>query len=93
MTLAEQKGISSAAELLRGLGASEVFIFGSAVKGTMRSDSDIDMAVEGLPPRLYFSAVSQASDLMGRPVDLVDLDDETPKTRYLRQSGELIRVG
>ena len=93
MTLVEQKGIARAAELLRGLGASEVFLFGSAVKGTMRPESDVDMAVEGLPPRLYFSAVSQASDLIGRPVDLVDLDDETPKTRYLRQSGELIRVG
>jgi hypothetical protein len=47
------------------------------------------MAVSGLPPKVYFSAVSRASDLFGRPVDL---DDETPLVRYLRQSGDLVRV-
>jgi hypothetical protein len=50
------------------------------------------MAVTGLPPQIYFSAVSKASDLFGRPVDLVDLDDPTPFVRYLLGSGELVRV-
>ena len=68
-------------------------MFGSAVKGQLRPDSDIDMAVSGLPPRVYFKAISQASDLIGRPVDLVDLDDDSALVRYLRESGELIRVG
>jgi predicted nucleotidyltransferase len=31
------------------MGATQVFIFGSAVKGRLRPDSDIDMAVTGLP--------------------------------------------
>jgi hypothetical protein len=52
----------------------------------------IDMAVSGLPARLYFSAVSRASDILGRPVDLVDLDDDTALVRYLVESQELIRV-
>jgi hypothetical protein len=51
------------------------------------------MAVSGLPAKVYFSAVSQASDILGRPVDLVDLDDETPLVRHLLGSKELIRVG
>jgi hypothetical protein len=51
------------------------------------------MAVSGLPPRVYFSAVSQATDLIGRPVDLVDLDDDSGFVRYLRRSGDLVRVG
>jgi len=50
------------------------------------------MAVSGLPARVYFSAVSKASDLVGRPVDLVDLDDDTPIIRYLLGSGELVRL-
>jgi predicted nucleotidyltransferase len=93
MTTREQDAIAKAAALLIGLGASQVFVFGSAVKGQLRHNSDIDMAVSDLPPRVYFSAVSQATDLIGRPVDLVDLDDDTGLVRYLRESGELVRVG
>ena len=93
MTKREQEAIKRAATLFIGLGASQVFVFGSAVNGQLRPDSDIDMAVSGLPPRVYFSAISQASDLIGRPVDLVDLDDDSGLVRYLRASGELIRVG
>ena len=58
----------------------------------LRPGSDIDMAVRGLPPSVYFSAISKAADLLGRPVDLVDLDDPTPIVRYLLGSGELVRV-
>jgi len=58
----------------------------------LRPDSDIDMAVSGLPPKTYFSAISRVSDLLGRPVDLVDLDDATPRVRHLLGSGELVRV-
>jgi len=82
----------AAANLFRGMGATEVFVFGSATKGALRPDSDIDMAVTGLPPKVYFSAISKASDILGRPVDLVDLDDPTPLVRHLLGSGVLIRV-
>ena len=88
----EKDAVLEAAKLLRSLGATNVFIFGSAAKGSLRPDSDIDMAVTGLPPQVYFSAVSKASALLGRPVDLVDLDDPTPLVRYLLASAELIRV-
>jgi predicted nucleotidyltransferase len=93
MTTHEQDAVARAATLFIGLGASQVFIFGSAVKGQLRPNSDIDMAVSGLPPCVYFSAISQASDLIGRPVDLVDLDDDSGLVRYLRESGDLVRVG
>ena len=91
-TIPEKEMVLAAAKLLRSMGASEVFVFGSAVTGELRPGSDIDMAASGLPARIYFSAVSKASDLVGRPVDLVDLDDDTPLVRYLRASGELVRV-
>jgi predicted nucleotidyltransferase len=88
----ENNAVLAVAKLLLSLGASEVFLFGSATKGGLRPDSDIDLAVRGLPPRVYFSAVSKASNLLGRAVDLVDLDDTTPLVRYLLDSGELVRV-
>ncbi len=92
MTTHEREAVAKAAALFVGLGASEVFVFGSATKDQLRPGSDIDMAVSGLPPRAWFSAISKASDLIGRPVDLVDLDDDTRLVRYLRGSGELVRV-
>ena len=90
---AMSEAISAAANLLREMGASQVFVFGSVVRDDLRPDSDIDMAVRGLPAAVYFSAVSKASDIFRRPVDLLDLSDDTPLVRYLLSSGELIRVG
>lgn len=75
------------------MGASQVFVFGSAVHGQLGPNSDIDMAVSGLPANVYFSAVSKVSDILSRPVDLVDLDDGGSLVRYLLGSGELIDVG
>ena len=92
-TLNEKEAVLAAANLLRSMGASQVFVFGSLVRDELRPDSDVDLAVSGLPAKVYFSAISRASDILGRPVDLVDLDDDTPRVRYLISSGELIRVG
>jgi len=36
-------------EVLSALGARRVWVFGSFARGHVRSDSDLDMAVEGLP--------------------------------------------
>ena len=88
----DSDALAAATSLLLRLGATEVFVFGSATKGALRPGSDIDIAVRGLPSSVYFSAISRATDLLGRQVDLVDLDDSTPTVRYLLGSGELIRV-
>ena len=92
-TVVEKEAILAAANLLRGMGASRIFVFGSFARGELSPSSDVDMAVSGLPAEVYFSAISKASDILGRPVDLLDLDDKTPLVRYLLGSGELARVG
>jgi predicted nucleotidyltransferase len=56
-------------------------------------ESDIDLAVAGLPPECFFKAVGLARRVLKRPVDLVDLDESNPFTDYLKESGELQRVG
>jgi predicted nucleotidyltransferase len=66
-TKVEESALQAAVDLLRGMGATEVFVFGSAAKGTLQPGSDIDLAVWGLPPRAYFAAASRAADLLGRP--------------------------
>ena len=84
--------ITRAAAALKELGAREVYVFGSAASGRLGPDSDVDLAVLGLPPERFFKAMARAGDLLGRPVDLICLEDDNPFTRYLREEGELKRV-
>jgi predicted nucleotidyltransferase len=88
-----RSSIERAAAALKAEGACEVYVFGSAAAGKLRPDSDVDMAVSGLPPAVFFRAMSKASDALGRTLDLVDLDEDGPFVRYLRDRGELVRVG
>jgi len=85
--------VERAAAALKAAGAREVYVFGSASKGEMRENSDVDIAVSGLPPEVFFRAMAAAHDALGRPLDLVDLDEDNAFTRYLKSKGELLRVG
>ncbi|MGH9845714.1 MAG: nucleotidyltransferase family protein [Blastocatellia bacterium] len=84
--------IERAVMALKAAGAREVYLFGSAARGQMREDSDVDLAVSGLPPELFYRAGGQAEDALGRPLDLIDLDEITPFTQYLKEESELQRV-
>jgi len=85
--------ILRAAAELKTAGAREIYVFGSAAKGTGDVASDLDLAVSGLPPSVFYRMGARVSDLIGRSVDLIDLDINTPFTRYLRTENELVRVG
>jgi len=86
--------VQGAAEALKAAGAREVYVFGSAAKGTLGEDSDVDLAVSGLPLEVFFLSVVRASRAAGRPVDLINLDRDNPFTRYLKkEGGESRRVG
>ena len=78
---------------LKSAGAQEIYVFGSAAKSTDANGSDIDLAVSGLPPSAFYRMGARISDLIGRSVDLIDLDISTPFTRHLRTENELVRVG
>jgi predicted nucleotidyltransferase len=85
--------IKRAAPVLKEAGAREVYLFGSGARGKMCEDSDIDLAVSGLPPEKFFQAMGNAGDILRRPFDLVDLDEVNPFTRYLKEEKELQSVG
>ena len=90
----EIKGsIERVASALKAVGAKDLYVFGSASKGQMRPNSDVDLAVSGLPPEVFFRAMGIASRALGRQVDLVDLDEDNPFTEYLKHHQELVRVG
>lgn len=44
-------------EKLKSLGATEVIIFGSLVEGDFKLDSDVDIAVIGMPKDKYIEAL------------------------------------
>ncbi|MDZ4829394.1 MAG: nucleotidyltransferase domain-containing protein [Phycisphaerae bacterium] len=83
---------AAAAAVLREEGAREVCVFGSAADGRATSRSDLDLAVVGLAPERFFKAMARARDAAGVPIDLVNLDDDSPFVLALRQYGGLRRV-
>lgn len=84
--------IEIAISILKSLGAREVFVFGSAVSRDGREPRDIDIAVTGLPKNRYFRAYGQLLIRLRHEVDLVDLDDDAPFVRTLKETGRLERV-
>ena len=71
----------------------KVFLIGSLVKGYIHEKSDIDLVVEGLPPKAYVKALVDASDIVQWKVEinLIPFEDafETLKEKTLKE-GELI---
>lgn len=71
------------AGFLRRQGANRVVGFGSAfVPGrrfTMRSD--IDLAVQGLPPERYFRTYAKAADMTAFELDLIPVESATAPLR------------
>jgi predicted nucleotidyltransferase len=87
-----KKLIEKAAAILISSGATEVYVFGSATSEEPALPRDLDLAVSGLPPERYFKALGDAIDALGISIDLVDLDEDNPFTRYLKRDGVLARV-
>ena len=74
------------ADLCRSYSVRELSIFGSAARGEMRPDSDIDMLVEFLPDAGtdlvdYAGLMLDLSELLGRKVDLVSKNGLKPLIR------------
>ena len=70
MTDEMKERIDKAASALKAAGAKEVYVFGSASKGKMRPNSDVDLAVSGLPPEIFFRAMAAAHDALGAAIGL-----------------------
>jgi predicted nucleotidyltransferase len=66
----------AAQQLAQLHGAKRVILFGSvARRGQLRSDWDIDLAVEGMPKATYYKVVGDLHTSDGRRIDLVRLED------------------
>lgn len=56
-------------------GVRGVWIFGSLVTGGFHETSDVDLAVEGLPPERFFPVLGELAGVLPCAVDLVRLED------------------
>lgn len=62
-------------ELSQEIPFSEAYLFGSVAKPhRFREDSDVDVAILGLPDEHFFRAMAFLSARLGRDVDLIELE-------------------
>jgi predicted nucleotidyltransferase len=88
-----QRDIYRAVSILKEAGCTQVFLFGSLAVDSMRSESDIDLAVRGCPRGQFFHLLGRLLLELEHPVDLVDLDRQDAFARYLEQEGGVVQVG
>ncbi|MCB0153952.1 MAG: nucleotidyltransferase domain-containing protein, partial [Anaerolineae bacterium] len=85
--------IEQAVEILKAGKCDQIFLFGSLVSEHFDSDSDIDLAIQGCPPGEFFNLLGQLLLALDHRVDLVNLDSPDAFAQFLKQEGELIRIG
>ncbi len=81
-----QKDIETIISILRGEGCEAIYIFGSLAEGNSpHRETDIDIAVKGLPESRFFDVYGRILTSTSHSVDLIDIDRETPFTRVLQE--------
>src|SRR6266700_3212409 len=70
---------------IRALGATSLYLFGSAAHGEARDDSDIDLFIDYDPERFSFVELirlrERLSQILGRPADLATREGLHPLLR------------
>jgi len=87
-----REDLESAISILRKYGVTEIYIFGSLADGTYNNNSDIDIAVKGMKPELYFKAYAELSFCINKKVDLLNMDTQERFVQMLENLKELVRV-
>lgn len=78
---ARQAARGAAALLRKEFDVDEVWLFGSLASEPRHDAFDIDLAVRGLRPEKYFSALARVSEVVNGPVDLITLETCSARVR------------
>jgi predicted nucleotidyltransferase len=70
----------------RKYGVSSVLLFGSSLQNKLAA-RDIDLAVSGIKPGLFFKFYGELFKLLDKPVDLVDLSEKSLFTKLVQGEG------
>ena len=81
--------VKTGVRVLRSYGATKIWLFGSAVE-TPDDARDLDLACEGVAPAQFFRAAGELIQAIGKPVDLVDLSEDTRLNRFVRTHARAI---
>lgn len=77
--------------LVQKFQVTKVIVFGSLVKNRFTAESDIDIAVEGVKKKDFFTALSEVNRLTERWVDLKPMEDLEPHFyQRVLETGECI---
>jgi predicted nucleotidyltransferase len=87
-----RKDFDTAISILKKYDATEIYLYGSLVDGSYNDMSDIDIAVKGLKPELYFKAWAELSFSIEKKIDLLNMDTQKGFADMLRAHKELVRV-
>lgn len=88
-----REDLRTAITMLKSLGATNVYVFGSLVQPrTATPPRDIDLAVEGLPKRHFYTAYGRLLMQLDHDIDLIDLDNPAAFVQRLKELGRLERV-
>jgi predicted nucleotidyltransferase len=87
-----QKDVAKASGILRAAGSKGLFLFGSLANGSPSDDSDIDLAITGIPANRFFELYAKAGRELDHELDLVDLDHEEEFARFLMETDRLVQL-
>lgn len=72
-------------ECAKKYGVSSVFLFGSALDKS--EHNDIDIAVKGIKPELFFKFFGELLTNLSKPVDLIDLSEKSLLNQIIEEKG------
>ncbi len=91
---ARQEAQQMAEVLVQQFGATQVILFGSLARGRFTAESDIDLAVAGIAPTEFFTALAAANRLTNRWVDLKPLEELEPHFyQRVMETGKVLYAG
>lgn len=86
LTKDEKLGIGNIA---REFGVERMWLFGSMLDKNTEPD-DIDLAVEGIPPEMFFKFYARLGGAPAKNVDLYDMTEDIPIITIIRKKGKVI---
>ncbi len=85
-----EASVKTIKECAHKFAVNRVWLFGSSMEEERGAVNDIDLAVEGLSPDLFFKFYAQLFMSLSKPVDLVDLSQNPPIAEIIRKRGMCI---
>lgn len=73
-------------EISRKYNVKKILVFGSGLDSTKESH-DIDIGIEGIDPKKFFDYYGELMLNLSKPVDVIDLSEESKFTSLVKQEG------